>query len=319
MLRSFLIYLSQAEWAQRLVTGWKFSRRAASRFIAGDSVQEALLVIRDLNRRGIHASLNHLGEHTLTPAEAAKATDENLEALERIQADGLGASISIKLTQIGLAQDEALAEENLAKLLDRAADLRNFIRIDMENSPYTEATIRLCMRLRQKGHSNVGLVIQAYLHRSEQDLRELTAAGTPVRLVKGAYREVNTLVFPKKSDVNANYDRLARIMIDAARESGSPGISPDGRIPPVVAIGSHDPQRLEHAKNYATQVGLPREAIEFQMIYGIRRDLQDQYVAEGYPVRVYVPYGLQWFPYYMRRLAERPANLWFFLSNLFRA
>lgn len=318
MLRSFLIYLSEATWAQRLVTGWKFSRRAASRFIAGDTLAEALIVVQDLNQRGIHASLNLLGEHTHTPAEAMKATEDLLDLLESIE-NGQGASISIKLTQIGLALDETLAEQNLAILLGRATELKRFIRIDMENSPYTGATIRLCRLMRQKGFLNVGLVIQAYLYRSEQDLRELINEGIHVRLVKGAYREGRDLAFPKKVDVNDNYDRLARLMVDAARAAGSPAISADGRIPPLVAIGSHDPQRIESAQNYAVQVGLPRHAIEFQMIYGIRRDLQDRYAAAGYPVRVYVPYGRRWYPYYMRRLAERPANLWFFLSNLFRA
>jgi proline dehydrogenase len=319
MLRSSLIYPSQAPWAQRLVTGWKFSRRAASRFIPGDHIEEALLVVRELNQKGICASLNHLGEYSVSPTEAAKATDDNLELLERIHANGLRASISIELTQIGLTLDESLAEQNLARLLGRATELKSFIRIDMENSPYTEATVRLCRLMRQKGFSNVGVVIQAYLYRSEHDLRELITEGTRVRLVKGAYRETRDLVFPKKADTNSNYDRLARLMIDDARSAGSPSISQDGPLPPLVAIGSHDPLRLENAKNYALQVGLPRQAIEFQMIYGIRRDLQERYLAEGYPVRVYVPYGTQWYPYFMRRLAERPANLWFFLSNSLRA
>jgi len=319
MLRSSFIYPSQAPWAQRLVTGWKFSRRAASRFIPGDHIEEALLVVRELNQKGICASLNHLGEYSVSPTEAAKATDDNLELLERIHANGLRASISIELTQIGLTLDESLAEQNLARLLGRATELKSFIRIDMENSPYTEATVRLCRLMRQKGFSNVGVVIQAYLYRSEHDLRELITEGTRVRLVKGAYRETRDLVFPKKADTNSNYDRLARLMIDDARSAGSPSISQDGPLPPLVAIGSHDPLRLENAKNYALQVGLPRQAIEFQMIYGIRRDLQERYLAEGYPVRVYVPYGTQWYPYFMRRLAERPANLWFFLSNSLRA
>jgi len=277
------------------------------------------LVVRELNQKGICASLNHLGEYSVSPTEAAKATDDNLELLERIHANGLRASISIELTQIGLTLDESLAEQNLARLLGRATELKSFIRIDMENSPYTEATVRLCRLMRQKGFSNVGVVIQAYLYRSEHDLRELITEGTRVRLVKGAYRETRDLVFPKKADTNSNYDRLARLMIDDARSAGSPSISQDGPLPPLVAIGSHDPLRLENAKNYALQVGLPRQAIEFQMIYGIRRDLQERYLAEGYPVRVYVPYGTQWYPYFMRRLAERPANLWFFLSNSLRA
>lgn len=319
MLRSFLIYLSQAPWAQHLVTGWRFSRRAASRFIAGDTLQETLPVVQDFNQRGIRVSLNLLGEHTRTPEDAAQVTSDILELLEKIPSASLAASISIKLTQIGLTLDESLAEQNLARIVQRATELKCFIRIDMEDSPYTESTLRLCRMMHQKGLANVGLVIQAYLYRSEKDLRELLDEGIHVRLVKGAYREASDVAFPKKGDVNANYDRLVRLMIDASRAVGSPVVSQEGRIDPLAAIGSHDPQRLENAKNYAAQVGLPKQAIEFQMIYGIRRDLQESCRAEGYPVRVYVPYGVQWYPYYMRRLAERPANLWFFLSNLFRA
>jgi len=319
MLRSILIYLSQAEWCRRLVTGWTFSRRAASRFIAGDSLPEALTVVRALNRQGIHASINLLGEHTETEADAAKTTGDIQELVGRIEAEGLAANVSIKLTQIGVTLGEALAERNLERLLAKAAEMKSFVRIDMENSPYTEITIRLCRRMRQKGYTNIGLVIQAYLHRSEQDLVDLLSEGIPVRLVKGAYREKHDLVFPRKADVNANYDHLARRMIETALAVGTPGVSQHGRIPPLVALGSHDPWRLQNAKRHVAQVGLPQQAIEFQMIYGIRRDLQEQCVAEGYPVRVYVPYGTQWYPYYMRRLAERPANLWFFLSNLYRA
>jgi proline dehydrogenase len=301
------------------VTGWRFSRKAASRFIAGDSYQEAVPVVRSLNRQGIRVSLNLLGEHTDAPQDATKTTAEIEDLLGRIQSDNLAANVSIKLTQIGASLGESLAEGNLERLLTRASEVKSFIRMDMENSPYTEITIRLCRRMRKKGYLNIGLVIQAYLHRSEQDLIGLLGEGIPVRLVKGAYREKRDLVFPRKADVNANYDRLAKRMIEAARDVGSLGISQDGRIPPLVALGTHDPRRLQYAKQRIAEIGLAQNSIEFQMIYGIRRDLQEQCVAEGYPMRVYVPFGTQWYPYYMRRLAERPANLWFFLSNLFRA
>jgi proline dehydrogenase len=162
------------------------------------------------------------------------------------------------------------------------------------------------------------VVVQSYLYRTEKDTRELLEAGACFRLVKGAYLEPPELAFPKKADVDANFDLLTQIMIDAAKAAGSPTLSADGRIPPIPAIGSHDPKRLDFARTYAEKVGLPKQAIEFQMLFGIRRDLQEQYVKKGYPVRIYVPYGTHWYPYFMRRLAERPANVWFFVSNFFR-
>jgi proline dehydrogenase len=162
------------------------------------------------------------------------------------------------------------------------------------------------------------LVIQSYLYRSESDVRSLISQGTRIRLCKGAYKEPDEVAFPKKRDVDANYDRLVEIMMDAALANGAPALSQDGRIPPPPAIATHDPKRLEYAKAYAQKIGLPKQAVEFQMLYGIRRDLQEQTAGEGYPVRVYVPYGTEWYPYYVRRLAERPANVWFFISNFFR-
>jgi proline dehydrogenase len=225
--------------------------------------------------------------------------------------------VSIKLTQIGLALDEPLCLQNLEKIMARATKFQNFVRIDMEDTPYTDKTIHLFRQMRQKGY-NTGLAVQSYLYRTEKDTRELIAEGSRFRLIKGAYKEPPELAYPKKADVNANFDLLTQIMIDASMAAGSPQVSADGRIPPIPAIGSHDPRRIEFAKNYASKVGLPKQALEFQMLYGIRRDLQEQLVEEGYPVRIYVPYGTHWYPYYMRRLAERPANVWFFISNFFR-
>jgi proline dehydrogenase len=318
MLRSFLISLSDAAWAQRLVTRWKFAWRAASRFVAGSSIQEAIMVVRELNDKGMNVTLDHLGESTTTREEAQRATKDILELLDQIELAGVRANVSVKLTQIGLALDEDLCTQNLERILTRAGQLGNFIRIDMEDTPYTDKTIQLYRRMRDKTYHQTGLVIQSYLFRSEKDVQELLTEGTRIRLVKGAYKEPPALAFPKKADVDNNYILLAQKMIDATFATGSPNLNADGRTPPIPAFGTHDPKCIQFAKNYATKLGLPKQALEFQMLYGIRRDLQSQCSREGYPVRIYVPYGTQWYAYYMRRLAERPANVWFFVSNLFR-
>jgi len=318
MLRSFLIYLSKAAWAQRLVTGWKFAWRAASRFVAGNTIEDAINVVRELNANGINATLDHLGENTSTRAEAIKAADDIIELLDQVNASGVRANVSVKLTQIGLALDESLCAQNLERILTRARKYKNFVRIDMEDTPYTDQTLRMYRAMRGKGFQNTGVVVQSYLYRTEKDTRELLAEGARFRLVKGAYKEPPELAYPKKRDVDANFDLLTQIMIDASKAGGSPTVSADGRFPPIPAIGSHDPKRLDFARTYAEKVGLPKQALEFQMLFGIRRDLQEQCLKAGYPVRIYVPYGTHWYPYFMRRLAERPANVWFFVSNFFR-
>ena len=318
MLRSFLISLSKAKWAQRLVTGWKFAWLAASRFVAGNSIQDAVLVVRELNTRGMNVTLDHLGESTTTRAEAVRATEDILELLDQIELAGLRANVSIKLTQIGLDLDEKLCCQNLEQILTRAGQYGNFVRIDMEDTPYTEKTIQLYQQMRDKDYLQTGLVIQSYLLRSGKDILKLLAEGTRIRLVKGAYKESPELAFPKKADVDSNFDLLAERLVDMSLALGSSGLSTDGRIPPIAALGTHDPKRIRLAKEYAARVGLPKQALEFQMLYGIRRDLQSQCITEGYPVRIYVPYGTHWYPYFMRRLAERPANVWFFVSNFFR-
>ena len=318
MLRSFLIYLSKATWAQRWVTGWKFAWRAASRFVAGSTIDDAIGVVKDLNAKGINATLDHLGESTTTPEEAVKATDDILELLDRLSKVEVRANVSIKLTQIGLALDEGLCAQNLERILARAQQFGNFVRIDMEDSPYTTQTLDMFRQMHARGFGNTGVALQSYLYRSDKDAAELLAGGTRIRLIKGAYKEPVEVAFRKKADVDACYDRLTGMMIDAALVAGSPALSADGRVPPIPALGTHDARRIDFAVRYADQVGLPKQALEIQMLYGIRRDLQEQCVREGYPVRVYIPYGTHWYPYFMRRLAERPANLWFFVSNFFR-
>jgi proline dehydrogenase len=318
MLRSFFVYLSKAAWAQNMVTRWKIAWRTASRFVAGTKVDDAIRAIRELNAKNINVTLDHLGEHTSTPQEASEATSEILTTLDAIKKEGVRANISIKLTQIGLGLDENFCAENLERILARARDNGNFVRIDMEDTPYTDKTLNLVAQMRSKGYQKTGTVLQSYLYRSEADARKLLESQTPIRLVKGAYQEPADKAFPKKADVDANYDLLVKIMMDAALANNSPKISADGLFPPIPAIGTHDEKRLEFAKQYAAKIGLPKEAFEFQMLYGIRRDLQDQLVKEGYLMRVYVPFGTHWYPYFMRRLAERPANVWFFISNFFR-
>jgi proline dehydrogenase len=318
MFRSFLIYLSKAAWAQRMVTSWKFAWLAASRFVAGSTVEQAIRAVKELNARDMKTTIDHLGESTTTSEEAVKATSDILVLLDQIHTNQVCANVSVKLTQIGLALDELLCEKNLEQILTRARQYQNFVRIDMEDTPYTEKTVGMYRRMRQKGFDNTGIAIQSYLYRSEKDTRELVREGTRFRLIKGAYKEPANLAFPKKADVDANFDRLTQIIIDGALALGSIPLSEDGCIPPITAIGSHDEKRLNFAKTYAEKVGLPKQALEFQMLYGIRRDLQETCVQEGYPVRIYVPYGTHWYPYFMRRLAERPANAWFFISNFFR-
>lgn len=319
MLRALLIHLSRADWARQIVTRWAFARRASSRFVAGERLEDAIRVVQVLNAKQINATLDHLGEHTTDRTMALQATEDILSALEGIERNGVRSNVSIKLTQIGMALDKALCAENLERIVRRAKELGNFVRIDMEDSPYTEATLDIYRWVYQEcGCDNVGVVIQAYLYRSERDVAELTSYGARIRLCKGAYSEPAHIAFPKKRDVDANFDKLAAMLINRSLAIGALAVSADGKIPPMVAIASHDEQRIAFAKSYAAQVGLPKYALEFQMLFGIRRDLQEQLASEGYPVRVYVPYGTEWYPYFLRRLAERPANLWFFLSNLFR-
>jgi len=319
MLRSFLIYLSKAAWAQKLVTGWSFAWKAASRFIAGSTTGEALQVVRVLNAKGINATLDQLGEHTTTAEEANRAADGIVAVLEEIQKADVRSNVSIKLTQIGMGMDDEVCRANLTRILECAKKYGNFIRIDIEDTPYTDKTIAFYHEMLEKGFTvaTVGMAVQSYLYRAEADTRKLVEIGTTFRLVKGAYKEPPEVAYPKKADVDANYDTLTSILIDASLAHKTE-LSQDGRIPPIPAIASHDEKRIAFAKSYADKVGLSKRGVEFQMLYGIRRDLQEELGKEGYPVRVYVPFGTHWYPYFMRRLAERPENIWFIVSNFFR-
>ena len=319
MLRSLLISLSKASWAKNMVTNWGFAWRAASRFVAGEKMEDAIRAVQGLNQRGINATLDLLGEHTTNTEESLRATQDILDIFNSIAQSGIRSNVSIKLTQIGLALSEDTCRQNLKRILECAASTGNYVRIDMESSKWVNVTLKLLREMRrEQGYDNVGTVIQSYLYRSEEDVRQLIEECTSIRLCKGAYKEPAEIAYPAKADVDASFDLLARMMLDGALSSGCPAVSENGYFPPRPALATHDERRIEHALAYAESIGLPKRAMEFQMLFGIRRDLQDALAAQGYPVRVYVPYGTEWYPYYVRRLAERPANLWFFISNFFR-
>jgi proline dehydrogenase len=318
VLRAILLYLSKARWALRLITSWRFARRASARFIAGDTLEDALRLIQVLNQRGMYATLDHLGENVDNLDKAALATQDYLDSLPRIKEIGVEANISIKLTQLGLNIDFNACQENLERLAEEAAELGIMVRIDIEDSTTVARNWQIFRALRAKGCINIGLAIQAYLNHGEEYTRALVAEGAHFRLCKGAYKEPPEIALQRKADVDANFDRLATILMDAALTDGSDPILSSGNCPPVTAIATHDDARIEFARTYASEIGLPKWALEFQMLLGIRNDLQKMLVEAGYPVRIYVPYGTDWYPFFMRRLAERPANLWFFVSNLIR-
>jgi proline dehydrogenase len=307
MLRAFFIWLSHSKFFRRLTTRLGFARRAARRFVAGETMDEAIRVIRSLNANGILATVDHLGENVTTEADARRAAQDYVNVLDRIGKEGVKSHASLKLTQLGLDLGEDFCRENVACVLRKAKEGGTFIRIDMESTQYTDRTLAILRSLRQE-FDNVGIVIQSYLHRSQDDIAALCQEGANVRLCKGAYKEPPDKAFPKKADVDAHYVALAHMLLgDEARARGT-----------YSAFGTHDIKMIEAVKAYVAEHSVPRNQFEFQMLYGIRRDLQQQLAKEGYTMRVYVPYGTEWYPYFMRRLAERPANVWFILSNLFR-
>jgi proline dehydrogenase len=318
MLRSLFISLSRAAWAQRAIPRLGLVKRMAGRFVAGETAEEAIEVIRQLNARGINATLDHLGENTTSADAACQAADEVVQMLAAMERAGVSANVSIKLSQMGLTIDPELCRQNVKRLLDQAQALGSFIRIDMEDSSLTEATLDVYFWARQQGYEQVGIVLQAYLYRSEADLRKILGLAGRVRLCKGAYNEPPQIAYPQKADVDQNYDRLAGLLMEGALQAGNLRLSSNGRIPPIPALATHDEKRIQTIRAMAERLKLPKDAFEFQMLYGIRRDLQEKLAAAGYPVRVYVPYGTHWYPYFMRRLGERPANLWFLASNFLR-
>lgn len=318
MLRSLFIALSKAYWAQRWISRWTLAWRVASRFIAGETVEQAIRAVQGLNQQGLLATLDQLGENTQTVQDAEQAAQGILQLLEEIEHAGVQANVSVKLSQLGLVIDPQLAVKHLRRIVEKARELNNFIRVDMEDSTLTDATLKIVTDLKESGLDNVGTVIQSYLYRSFEDTQMLIEQGIKIRLVKGAYQEPPHLAYPKKRDVDAAFDRLSDLLIDASLHFEYLPETASGRFPPLAAIATHDEKRIEHAIRRAKSCGLPVERLEFQMLYGIRRDLQLALAKQGYPVRIYVPFGTHWYPYFMRRLAERPANVWFFISNFFQ-
>lgn len=307
MLRSILLWLSRNKTVRNTVMRWGIVRRAARRFVAGETIEEAIAVTRDLNAQGIVATLDHLGENVETLDDARRATDDYLKVLDAIGTSGVKSHVSVKLTALGLDLGDDVCRENVARIVAKAKEVGTRVRIDMESTEYTDRTLAIYRSLAGE-YDNVGIVIQSYLYRSEADIAALCQAGAHVRLCKGAYKEPATLAFPQKADVDASYVRLMKMLLSApARAKGTRG-----------ALATHDPKMIDATRQFAADELVPRDEFELQMLNGIRRDLQQQLAADGYTVRIYVPYGNEWYPYFMRRLAERPANVWFIVSNFFK-
>ena len=318
MLRSLLILMSKSTWLKKVVMHWKPARKASQRFIAGETLEQAIAVVRKLNLTGINATLDQLGENTTSVEGALQSTQDVLAIIDAVVENNVRSNVSVKLSQIGLSLDDTLCEENLKKILTHATTKGLFVRIDMEGSDLTQKTINMYHRMVDSGFNNVGIVIQAYLYRSQEDIKDLSVWGGKVRLCKGAYKEPASIAFPVMADVNKNFDEITRLLFASIKNANLPRISEDGIVPPIAALATHDPLRIDFSRQLVDEMELPRDTIEFQMLFGIRRDLQEQIVKAGFPVRVYAPFGTQWYPYFMRRLAERPANLWFFISSFFR-
>lgn len=302
-MRAFLLFLSKQKQLRRWMETSSTAKRLSTRFVAGETLEEALAAARRLNAEGATVTLDHLGESVTSLAEAAEARDVYLATLEALQESGVNGNVSLKLSQFGidLSGDDCLA--NVGRLVEHAAQLGQFVRVDMESSDYTDRTLNLVETLFAR-HGSVGTVIQAYLYRSKGDIERLNRQKIRIRLCKGAYLEPAAVAFPKKADVDKSYIELMKLLLDR------------GTYP---ALATHDENMIAAAKAYVSARGISRDAFEFQMLYGIRRDLQRQLLAEGYRLRLYVPFGKAWYPYYMRRLAERPANVFFILRNLFRS
>jgi proline dehydrogenase len=302
MLRSLLLYLARKQTPKKLLTGHALGRRMAARFIAGETLEDAVRVVRRLNAEGFTVTLDFLGESVREAAEAEAACRTYAEILDRLALEGLDSHISVKLTQLGLAIGEGLACRHFSAICARAALYHNFVRVDMEGSVFTEATLRVFRKV-DAPRAVAGIVMQSYLYRSAKDVEELLQLGARIRLVKGAYDEPRSLAYPRKRDVDRNFSRLMVKLL-------SSGV--------YHALATHDGRLIAEALAYARAQHISPERFEFQMLYGIRRDLQRALLGQGARVRLYVPYGHEWYAYFMRRLAERPANLLFLLRNLFR-
>jgi len=303
--KAFFYSLSRSATLKRLAS--KYGMRArdsfARRFIAGETVEEAIETSRQIQGQGLMLTLDYLGESVRTPEEADVATREYVRLLDVIVASGIERNISLKVTQLGAGVDRATCVDNLRRILEPARRDGFFVRIDMENSPWTQLTLDIFETLWQQEYRNTGIALQAALYRTEQDVRRMNELGARVRLVKGAYKEPENVAYQRKADVDAAFLRLMRLLLES------------GHYP---AIATHDPLMIAATRSYAREHGIAKDRFEFQMLYGIRRDLQASLVAEGYRMRLYIPFGREWFPYFMRRLGERPANLGFVVRGILR-
>ncbi len=307
MLRALFISLSENRWLRGMAERSAMGRRLSSRFVAGTQVEDALRVTQAVNRAGLSVSVDNLGENVTNADEARDSAQLYHQMLDEISSRQLNANVSLKLTHMGLDVDEQLARDLVTGLVAKAAAMQppNFVRVDMEGSPYTQRTLDFVHELhRMPGHAGVvGAVIQSYMRRAESDIEKLLAERIRIRLCKGAYKEPDEIAFQKKSEVDANYVRLMKILLKSGVYHG---------------LATHDESIIQQAKAFARQEQISPDAFEFQMLYGIRRDLQRRLVREGWRMRVYIPFGTEWYPYFMRRLAERPANALFLARNLFR-
>jgi proline dehydrogenase len=303
-MRQGLLWLSERQGVFNFVRRNGLARRFASRFVAGESIDQGVEAARELSRRGITASLDLLGESVSAEAEAVAARDQYLRMLDRMAASGAEVNVSVKLTQMGLDIAEELCVANMIAILEKAASLHGFVRLDMESSAYTQRTLDFFRtRLFERFGAHCGVVIQSMLRRSEQDIEDLIAMKARVRLCKGAYLEPPAVAFPDKADVDRSYLRLMERLLAAGNYPG---------------LATHDEAIIAHAREFVRREGIGSDRFEFQMLYGVRRDLQESLRRAGFRLRVYIPFGTQWYPYLMRRLAERPANIAFFLGNIVR-
>jgi len=304
LTRSALIYLSRQEGLKEFAARFSLFRKLTTRFIAGETIDEAIAAIREINARGCTASFDHLNESVDSAAETEAEVTEYLNVLARIDYTGIKSNVSIKLTQFGLEIDPELAYRNARRVVEDAKRRGNFARIDMEGSSVTQATLDIFNRLRAEFDLNdVGIVVQSYLYRTKDDVSALLKIPARIRLCKGAYDEPAEVAYPDKKDVDQNYVQVMQMLLSSGVYHG---------------IATHDPKMIDATVDFAQREGISKDAFEFQMLYGIRRDLQEQLARDGYGMRVYVPYGKHWYPYFMRRLAERPANIWFVVKNLWK-
>lgn len=312
IMRDAFLALSTNPVAHKAVLGFPLSRKLTRRFVAGEALEEAIEAIKKVNQTGMRGVFDFLGEAVTNVQESHQARDEYLRILEAIELNNLDAYVSMKPTQMGLVVSRDACFENISTVARRAQEAGTSIRVEMEDSSFTQATLDLVKDLHAE-YANVGTVIQSCLYRSEEDMRGLLPLGFNVRLVKGAYKEPPSVAFPQKKDVDANYLKLAEIFLGAQTKNPS-----DAAANAFLALATHDAKIIDWAKEFISQHHVSHDRFEFQMLYGIRTELQRKLHGEGYPMRVYVPYGSKWYPYFMRRLAERPANVIFLMSNLFK-